>query len=944
MAPRPQNSYGSISDGINGKITAPIELRHGDSIPEKEGCCAPRGCGFSWLKKPTVVGGVIGAIIVVLSMSHSRLVDPVETKTLWMSSPEADMGLMGVDRQEDATPSPIWGKKLGPLPTNSWYLNLVSHRAIHPDESTRAYTTPYIIDTNAALNMPGIRVHWPVMSASERNVQMVNDFKNGISLGTLDKAVKRSYKVDDSEDLSLFGVTLKWGQTTKSMVTHIVRGMPYGTIRYSGGVLPSLYSYNAPASPPLIDGKTELECGVMDGKAGASAMANKEVRLHFLNSDFTWVVFFSKPVEIRCAVSEGDPAVAEFQLNVTSYADSEEEPLTVRLALIDQCTTGMSNIKQHCLEKAEWNDQEGYVELLRRSAGVFPSSPKIDFEYPHADSDAQEAHMTIDWDARRSNVASKTTDELIMFALPHHQETMKSDSDAITDFCIPTFHGSTCLVKGEKWVLSEDVSTPQSFTARRPPEAEAIPALADAISQDIHYSLSNNMLRGAADTYFSGKILSKFARVILVTSELKKLSAGMKEVQMLYDDIDEESLSMSIEAATLVDLPPDEDITAAVEQLKKGVQIWLNGESEAPYVYDRSWGGLVNCGCNYVGKGDKGTCNNTFPDCPALEDVNKDFGNGKFSRCCVCFPLRCMLTPTHVFAISPGYYNDHHFHYGYHIYAAAVVAKYDPSWGKEYFDKVLLYIRDIANPFTEDEYFTQFRQKDWFLGSSWASGIVSAENSPHGRNEESSSEAIAAYEAVALFGSVMVDAFGGDKSRNDNVKAAKLVRNVGQLLTVTEVKAANRYWHVWQSDTHNRTYPLAYEQPVVGMLYETMASFQTWFSPEAVVSYGIQLLPMTPVAESRDDPEWAADLYPMYDKSCKSAGDFCVDNGWSIIQCGLLATAGNRKEALEQALLIPSKVYTTDGGVGNSLTNTIWYISTRKPVDGNGNALGYSSA
>jgi endo-1,3(4)-beta-glucanase len=294
-------------------------------------------------------------------------------------------------------------------------------------------------------------------------------------------------------------------------------------------------------------------------------------------------------------------------------------------------------------------------------------------------------------------------------------------------------------------------------------------------------------------------------------------------------------------------------------------------------------------------------------------------------------------------SITPGYYNDHHFHYGYHIYAAAVVAKYDPSWGKEYFDRVLLYIRDIANPSTEDEYFTQFRQKDWFLGSSWASGIVSAENSPHGRNEESSSEAIAAYEAVALFGTVMVDAFGGEISRDDKVEAAKLVRDVGQLLTVTEVKAANRYWHVWQSDTHNRTYPLAYKQPVVGMLYETMASFQTWFSYEPVVSYGIQLLPFTPVAESRDDPEWAADLYPMYDESCKTAGDFCVDNGWSIIQCGLLATAGNRKEALEQALLIPSKVFASDGGVGNSLTNTIWYISTRKPFNINGDALDASS-
>jgi hypothetical protein len=400
-------------------------------MPEKERCCAP--CGFSWLKKLTVFGGVLGAVIVILFLSHSRQVDPVGTPTLPMTSPEADVGLMGVDRQEDASPSPIWGNKLGPLPTNSWYLNLVSHRAKNPDESTRAYTTPYIIDTNAALNMPGMRVHWPVMSATDRNVQMVNDFKNGISLGTLDKDVKRSYNVDDSEDLSLLGVSLKWGQETKTMVTHIVRGMPYGTMRYLGGVLPSLYSYNAPASPPLIDGSKKLECGVMGGKVGEKAVVNKEIQLHFLNSDFTWVVFFSKPVEIRCAVSEGDPAVAEFQLNATSYDVSEVEPLTVRLALTDQCTTGKSNIQQHCLEKVEWKDQEGYAQLLRSSASVFPSSPKIDFQYPGSDSDDQEARMTIDWNARSSDGASNTTDELIMFSLPHHQETLESDNDAVTN-------------------------------------------------------------------------------------------------------------------------------------------------------------------------------------------------------------------------------------------------------------------------------------------------------------------------------------------------------------------------------------------------------------------------------------------------------------------------------------------------------------------------------
>jgi len=276
-----------------------------------------------------------------------------------------------------------------------------------------------------------------------------------------------------------------------------------------------------------------------------------------------------------------------------------------------------------------------------------------------------------------------------------------------------------------------------------------------------------------------------------------------------------------------------------------------------------------------------------------------------------------------------GYYNDHHYHYGYHVYAAAVVAKYDKEWAESFFENILLYIRDFANPSPAEEYFTQFRQKDWYLGSSWASGIVSAENSPHGRNEESSSEAIAAYEAIALYGSVMMDVFK-EKSDADKLEKATLVRDAGQLLTVTEVRATNRYWHVWNSDSHPRTYPKEYLQPVVGMLYDTMASFQTWFAPYAVVSYGIQLMPFTPVSEERDDPAWAADLYPLYKEACEEAGEFCVKNGWIILQAGLAAETGRSQEAMEQLLSIDAKVFDSLGGVGNSLSNTIWFISTRK--------------
>ena len=112
-------------------------------------------------------------------------------------------------------------------------------------------------------------------------------------------------------------------------------------------------------------------------------------------------------------------------------------------------------------------------------------------------------------------------------------------------------------------------------------------------------------------------------------------------------------------------------------------------------------------------------------------------------------------------------------------------------------------------------------------------------------------------------------------------------------------------------------------------MYDTMASFETWFSRHAVVSYGIQLMPFTPVGERRDDVEWAKLLYPEYKDSCEEAGDFCTDNGWDIIQAGLCATAGNLDEALDQALALQPEAFESDGGSGNSLSNTIWYIATR---------------
>lgn len=947
----PSTNYGSLP--TQDPPGNPLELSQRQA-PRKS-FVDVHGCPTAQRKKLAVfLGGlaVVAGLVVaegVWDSSKDEGTSAVESTVppLSTASP-SDLGLKSVARDEWNVPGKVWGQRLlgkgkgekkKPLPTNSWYQNLLTQNSGKGStEANQVYTVPYILDTVGPIT--GLRMHWPIMRAGMTNMQMVYDAVNGLTVGTDDKSVGRQYYVDEEVDTpSPLGVSLKWNNKGDgSMTTYIVRGMPYSTIKYEGGINPAISSGNGIKDALIDDGKAKLKCGEIGkdksySEDSAPVDVEGEIQLHFDNSDFTWIIFLSRPAKVQCAVAPemGPGIIPETMFQMRIVNDSPEEPLYVRSAMLNQCTTGHSNIKGHCRVRAKWDDQEGYETLLREGAKIFAKNPSLVIDYSDADED-DVASVVFDWDAQtvdggsaaavtggteqlRSTKESSEAAELLSFALPHHQSILEPidgvSSNSVTKHCIHTFHGSTCLVKGSKWSLSEDLGEHQSFFASRAPDADAIPKLAAAVVKDIKIRPSDNLSRAAADTYFSGKILARIGRVILIASELRELAwgdnGGEVKATTAREEESDERRTAAAEAVQGVALPSDEDIAASVSALKKAVQVWIDGKAEAEYVYDESWGGLVNCGCDYKGKGEHGKCANKFPDCPALTDVNLDFGNG--------------------------FYMDHHFHYGYHIYAAAVVAKYDPEWGREFFDRVLLYVRDIANPSPADESFPIFRHKDWYLGSSWASGLISAgiPTPSHGRNQESSSEAIAAYEAIALFGDVMMDAFdeGGDSSQKEN---AKHVRDVGRLLTLMEVHAANRYWHVWNSTSHVNTYPPEYKEAVVGMMHETMASFQTWFAPEDFVSYGIQLLPFTPVSERRDDPEWASILYPAYKKSCFNEEDFCVDNGWTVVLSGLRATIGERKEALEDALSIPEDVFSSDGACGHSLSNTLWYIATRPNI------------
>lgn len=143
--------------------------------------------------------------------------------------------------------------------------------------------------------------------------------------------------------------------------------------------------------------------------------------------------------------------------------------------------------------------------------------------------------------------------------------------------------------------------------------------------------------------------------------------------------------------------------------------------------------------------------------------------------------------------------NDHHFHYGYFIYAAAQVAMRDKVWAKSYAPMVNLLIKELVDNPTiaaeSDPAFPQLRYFDSYAGHSWASGdSINA----LGPNQESSSEAMNAWAGIILWGGAIGDV---------------AVRDTGIYLYTTELNALQNYWFNPQGDVLDKDYVTAITQP-----------------------------------------------------------------------------------------------------------------------------------
>ena len=166
--------------------------------------------------------------------------------------------------------------------------------------------------------------------------------------------------------------------------------------------------------------------------------------------------------------------------------------------------------------------------------------------------------------------------------------------------------------------------------------------------------------------------------------------------------------------------------------------------------------------------------------------------------------------------------NDHHFHWGYFIHAAAFMEQFEPGWASQWGDMVNLLVRDAASPDRNDPLFPYLRNFSPFAGHSWANGFATF---PFGNDQESTSESMQFCSSLIHWGAIT-----GDDA----------IRDLGIYLYTTEQSAIEEYWF----DIHNRTFASSYGYSLASRIWGNGYDNQTFWTGDIAAAYGIELYPI----------------------------------------------------------------------------------------------------
>ena len=251
------------------------------------------------------------------------------------------------------------------------------------------------------------------------------------------------------------------------------------------------------------------------------------------------------------------------------------------------------------------------------SAGAYPTGASL-----AASVDGSSASYSLRWGKGGADAP------LMMFALPHHVESMDEDtSSKRTNIQLQTTtKGLSTGVAADAWTMVEpnlptsisfapwDVETGSTQSISAAAKDKINSAGASDLAQDMDQQSNLNSM------YYGGKALSKFATAIYAVHDL----SGNTDVA-----------------------------GAGLSKLKDAYARFAGNTQQYPLVYESAWGGVVSTA--------------SYDE----NDPGVDFGNTS---------VYCFGKTTCADRRGFSYYNDHHFHWSYFIHAASIIGYLDPTW------------------------------------------------------------------------------------------------------------------------------------------------------------------------------------------------------------------------------------------------------------------------
>ncbi|MGF0118232.1 glycosyl hydrolase [Promicromonospora sp. Marseille-Q5078] len=255
-------------------------------------------------------------------------------------------------------------------------------------------------------------------------------------------------------------------------------------------------------------------------------------------------------------------------------------------------------------------------------------------------------------------------------------------------------------------------------------------------------------------------------------------------------------------------------------------------------------------------------------------------------RCFVVDPvLRTVVGKAPAFGSEEA--NDHHFHYGYFLYAAGVAAADDPDLAADLAPVMDLLAADVAAGESVDG-MPALRVFDAYAGHSWASGYAPFAD---GNNQESASEAVSAWNGLALWAQAAGD---------DDLEAQ------ARWLLAAEASSARAYWTDFDQDDPAVA---GFGHSVTSLVWGGKRDWATWFSAEPSAMLGILVLPAQPVAEylAGDPARIRANLDEALAGPRDDAASWDVMFGDQLLMYAALAGPDDAAAALDVARDLPDE-------------------------------------